>query len=385
MKNWRKRLLAAALCAVLALGIAIPVFGSSDTVYLMAVNERVLEVTAENMPTVMGGVLYVPYTMLSIRDTGLNLGVSTQYSTTRRTVMVSDGKTSIVFDVQANTARDLRGNPVSARAMVRNSMTFIPIDYICAYFGTISCSRVPTKYGTVIRVTNSAAVLRDLDFADEADSRLAKSLQDYYASITPPETAAPTAAPTARPPAPTVPPTAPPAPPIEAEVLLALRWGEQGDDLAGVLEERGERALFLFTAVELREQDDAARRLIAAGHTVGLTLTGEDVETCAVQLEEGRRLLGSIARYHVLVVSAAALDGEGREALREKGCAVWLPDLRGEDYSDGQALVKALASQSVNGVELECGAGSMAFLRSVLSAMDGESCTLRQVTAPLLS
>ena len=383
MKNWKKGLLALALCTALALGIAIPASGSSGTVYLMAVNDRVLEVTAENMPTVMGGVLYVPYTMLSVRDGSINLGVSAQYSTTRRTVLVSDGQRGIVFDLQTNTAQNLRGNPVPARAMVRNSMTFLPIDYLCSYFGTISCSRVYSRYGTVIRVTNASVVLGDTDFVRAADSLLADSLRGYYASLPSPETTAPPATPTAPPP--TARPTAPPAPPIEAEVLLALRWGERGRELAQVLEDRGERALILFAAVELREQDGAARRLIAAGHTVGLALTGEDAETCMAELEEGRRLLAEIARYHALVVSADALDDEGREALREKGCAVWSPDLLGADYRTGELLVKALTPQSANGVELECGAESVAFLRSMLYAMDKENCTLRQVTAPLLS
>ena len=384
MKDWKKGLLLGALCAALLLSIAIPAFGSSGTVYLMAVNERVLNVTAENMPTVMGGVLYVPYTMLSIRDTSINLGVSALYSTTKRTVLVSSGQSGIEFDLQSNTAKDLRGNPVPARAMVRNSMIFLPIDYLCAYFGTISCSRVYSRYGTVIRVTNASVVLRDVDFVSAADSLLADILRDYYASLPSPETTAPptTLSPTAPPP--TARPTVPPAPPIDAEVLLTLRWGEQGEKLAQVLEDRGERVLFLFTAVELREQDGAVRRLIAAGHTVGLALTGEDVETCMAQLEEGRRLLGSIARYHALVVSAVALDSGDREALREKGCAVWSPDLLGEDYRTGELLVEALAPQSANGVELKCGAGSAEFLRSVLNAMDKESCTLRQPTASLL-
>ena len=378
MRHWKKGLLAAALCAALALSVAIPASGSSGTVYLMAVNERVLDITAENMPTVMGGVLYVPYTMLSVRDTGINLGVSTQYSTTRRTILVSDGQSGIIFDIQANTAQDLQGNPVPARAMVRNSMTFIPIDYLCAYFGSIKCSRIYSRHGTVIRVTNGSVVLRDLDFVDAADNILADSLRGYYASSAP-ETTAPL------PPVPTVPPTVPPtAPPVQAEVLLALRWGEQAEMLARLLENRGARALFLFTVPELREQDDAARRLIAAGHTVGLALTGKDVETCAAQLEEGRRLLAGIARYHVLVASADALNNRGREALREKGCAVWSPDFRGENYRTGSALVEALVPRSVSEVELECGAGSAAFLRSMLDAMDGESCTLRQPTAPLL-
>ena len=376
MKNRKKMLLALALLAALALGAAIPAFGSSGAIYLMAVNERVLDVTVENMPTVMGGVLYVPYTMLSVQHTGINLGVTAQYSATRRTVQVSDGQYSIQFDIQANRAQDLQGNLVPARAMVRNSMIFLPIDYLCAYFGSISCSRVYSRHGTVVRVTNAAVVLRDQEFVGAADSLLASSLRGYYASIVPPETTA------AVPPASTA---APSAPPVQAEVRLALRWGEQAEELARVLEDRGERVLFLFTAEELRRQDDGVRRLIAAGHTVGLELTGEDAGTCAAQLEEGRRLLGSIARYHALVVSAGALDEEGREALRRKGCVVWSPDLRGEDYRSGTALVEALDPQSVSGVELECGAGSAAFLRSLLTAMDGENCTLRQPTAPLLA
>ena len=367
MKNWKKGLLALALCGLLALGIAAPAFGSSGRIYLMAVNERVLDVTAENMPTVMNGVLYVPYTMLSIRDTGINLGVSALYSTTKRTVLVSNGQAGIVFDLQSNTAQDLQGNAVSARAMVRNSMTFIPIDYLCGYFGTISCSRVNSDYGIVVRVTNGAAVLRDLDFVDAAASLLADSLRGYYA-------------PGAATPVPTVPPT---APPVEAEVLLALRWGEQGEELARLLEDRGARALFLFTAEELRERDDAVRRLTGAGHTIGLALTGEDAGTCAAQLEEGRRLLGSIARYYALVVSADALDDKGREALRQEGCAVWSPEFRGEDYRSGADLVDALNPQLAN--KVECGAESTAFLRSLLTAMDEESCFLRQPTAPLLS
>ena len=373
MKGWKKGLLAAALCAALALGIAIPAFGSPSTIYLMAVNERVLDVTAENMPTVMNGVLYVPYTMLSARDTGINLGVNTLYSSIRRTVLVSDGQSGILFDLQKNTARDLQDHKVSVQAMVRNSMIFLPIDYLCSYFGTINCSRVRSKYGTVIRVTNGAAVLKNLDFVDAAENILADSLRGYYASIAPPETTAPV---------PTVRPT---APPVQAEVLLALRWGEQAGEFARLLEDRSARALFLFTAEELQEQDSAVRRLAAAGHTVGLALTGEDAETCAAQLEEGRRLLGLIARYYALVVSADELDAEGREALRREGCAVWRPDIREADYRSGGALVEALDPQLVNGVELTCGEESVTFLRSLLAAMDEERCFLRQPTAPLLS
>ncbi len=402
MRHWKKGMLALALCAALALGISIPASGAPGAVYLMAVNEKVVTMTAENMPTVMSGVLYVPYTMLSIRDTGINLGVSALYSTTRRTVLVSNGQIGIVFNIQNNSAEDLQGNPVSARAMVRNSMVFLPIDYLCGFFSTINCSRVRTDYGILIRVTNNAVVLRDLDFVDAASGQLEDNLRHYLASVEVPVPTSlpvpPTAAPTAPPPtaAPAVSDPPPPSgsekpvesdPPVEAgaEAWLAFRWGEQGEDVARLLAGRREYALFLFTCEELRAQDDAVRRIAAAGHTIGLVLTGESGEECVSQLKEGRRLLAEIARYHVLVVSAGGVDGEGREMLAQEGCVMWDWDLRREDYSSGAALVEALDPQRANRVELACGPGDAAFLQSLLSAMDEGNCRLRQVTAPLLA
>lgn len=381
MKGWKKRLLAAALCALTLLGFAVPASGAGGTVYLMAVNEKVLDTTVENMPAVMGGVLYVPYTMLSIRDSGINLGVSALYSTTRRTLLVSNGQMGVVFDTQTNTAQDLQGNPVAARAMVRNSMIFVPIDWLCSYFGTISCSRVRTAYGTLIRVTNGAVVLRDPDFVDAASGQLEEKQRNYLASIA---SLPGTPAPTAGPPGPG-PSGEPSTPPLQAEVLLALDWGEQGAEMTAQLEARGERALLLFPWDGLKDKDDAIRRAAAAGHTIGLLLTGETVEDCRIQGQEGRRLLAEIARCPALVASAPALDGEGREALAREGWALWTPELSGERFRTAAALIGALDPRQPNRVELDCGPDGGAFLRSLLAALDREDCQVRQATASVLS
>lgn len=383
MKGWKKRLLAAALCALTLLGFAVPASGAGSTVYLMAVNEKVLDTTVENMPAIMGGVLYVPYTMLSIRDSGINLGVSALYSTTRRTLLVSNGQIGVVFDTQGNTAQDLQGNPVAARAMVRNSMIFVPIDWLCSYFGTISCSRVRTPYGALIRVTNGAVVLRDLDFVDAAGGQLEEKQRNYLASIAPPpDTPAPTSPLGPVNPGPSGEPS---APPLQAEVLLALRWGEQGAEMTAQLEGRGERALILFPWDSLKDNDDAVRRAAAAGHTVGLLLTGETVEDCLDQGLEGRRRLAEIARCPVLVAGAPALDEEGRDALAREGWALWTPELSGENFRTAAALIGALDPWQPNRVELDCGPGGEAFLRGLLAALDREDCQVRQATAPALS
>lgn len=155
--------------------------------------------------------------------------------------------------------------------------------------------------------------------------------------------------------------------------------------MAAQLEARGERALILFSWDSLREQDNAIRRVAAAGHTVGLLLTGETAEDCLAQGLEGRRQLAEIARCPVLVASAPALDDEGRSILSQEGWALWTPELSGERFRTAAALIGALDPRQPNRVELDCGPGGEAFLRGLLAALDREDCQVRQATAPALS
>ena len=374
MRHWKKGLLAVAVVALL-LGLLGTASGTAVRVNLMAVNDRVLETTAENMPRTVGGVLYVPYTMLSYQATNIDLGVNAMYSITKRTVLVSDGQRGVVFDTQANTAQDFSGETLPVRAMMRNTTVFVPIDWLCEYFGTISCSRTPTQYGTVIRVTSSAAILNDRDFVDSATNQLAGSLRHYLESGGAGEVDDPVPSNSVEPSAPT----------SGAELFLACRWGTEAAECALLLEGRGQRGLFLFTCEELDGQDGLVRRLVGAGHTVGLALTGEDGPGCLAQAEEGGKLLAAAARYNVLVVSADALDDQGREALVQAGYAVWTPTVSGEDYASGAALVRGLNARRVNYVELDCGRGGTTFLRGALSAMAEENCQIYQATAPALS
>lgn len=378
MKRWEKiTLTALALCALVLAGIlTLSASASAGNVNLMAVNERVLlDLTADNMPRSVGGVLYVPYTMLSYQATGIDLGVNAMYSTTKRTVLVTDGQIGVVFDTRANTAQDLSGGALSVQAMVRNGTVFVPIDWLCEYFGTISCTRTSTRYGTLVRLTNASAILSDRSFISAADSLLADSLRRYLESggVGEGDNPVPSGSGSAS------------EPPSGGELYLTLSWGDEGEECARLAEGRGLRVLFLFTPEQLREQDDLVRRLAGAGHTIGLVLEGEKPEDCLVQAEEGRGLLAAVARCPALVAGAPGLNGEGREALTQAGFAVWRPTLRGEDYSTGGAMARELDPQQVNYVEIGCGSGGARFLRGALDAMEEENCRIYQPTAPELA
>lgn len=375
MRRWKKELTAAALCAALLLALSIPASGATPRVNLMAVNETVLvEVTPENMPRSVGGVLYVPYTMLSRQYTGINLGVNAMYSATRRTLVVTDrGQRGIVFDLRSNTAQDMDGNPVAARAMVRNATVFVPIDYLCSYFGTIACTRTRTPHGTLIRVTSDSVILSEQDFVSAADSQLASSLRHYLKNggtlgDDPPPSGGPDVS----------------AAPEGAPVYLALRCGALADDCARLVEGRGQRALFLFTPEELARECGLVRRVVGAGHTAGLTLEGDDLESCLAEARRGRELLAAAARYNALVVSAPNLDEAERQALEGEGFVVWAATAHGEDYSSGGELARALDAKRESYVEIGGDERGVSVLRGLLAAAGEENRPIYQATAPAL-
>jgi hypothetical protein len=170
----------------------------------------------------------------------------------------------------------------------------------------------------------------------------------------------------------------------EVEVSLAFRWGARAADVADRLEADGLRALFLLTTDELREQDDLVRRLVAAGHTVGLAVTGDDPEDCLAQAQEGAALLAHIARCSLQILSADGLDQAGRQVLADAGCALWSADAAGEASSARATVLRALLSSRVNRVELSCSEEGFALAVSLLRTFTSENYQLVPALAPSL-
>lgn len=383
-----KGILAAAICAALLLALAVSASGSASTAYyLMAVNDKAQpETTPENAPVVISGMLHVPYTMFSSKVTGVNLGVSAQYNAARGTVMVYAGRQGVTFDIRNNTAADIQGNPVDARAVVRGSMVFLPLDWVCSYFSGVSYTLIRTGYCTLVRVTNSSVILSDAEFVDAAGNMLRENLRSYQEALdalSAAESSAPEPSPSAAASAQPV-PSQPAVEEPEAQVYLAFRWGERAADMADRLEGSGQRALFLFTVEELETQDDLVRRLTAAGHTIGLALTGSSADSCLAQAEAGRGMLGHMARCAVQIVSADSLDEEGRQALSSAGYVLWSANVQGDRAASGQALLQAVRSSRINYVELTCGERGYTVLSAALRSLTGSGYRLDQAVAPVL-
>lgn len=382
-REWLKSVLAV-LLLVLMMGSLILFAGGSSQVYLLSVNDKVMEMTAENMPLMSGNQLYIPYTMLSSQATGINLGVRAQYRAARGTLTVTDGRLVVTFDIRKNTAHDAWGTPQSATALVKNNMVYIPVDWLCRFFEQLDYSLTYTSFGILVRLTNDAVVLTDEEFIDAADSQLRQNYLDYQNALkgqggspSPTQTASPTGSQT-----PAQSPT--PSQPVAAvRVYMALRWGEKAGEAARLLEQYDRQGLFLFTCRELMEQDDLVRRLIAGGHQVGLSLEGLDEESCLDQLAQGRELLKAISHSPVLIVSAPELSRQEAQRVTDAGCALWSAQVCADGLTWRQ-LSRKLDAEQDNRVEFTCDEQGVELLEEVLPQFAEEPYQLCPTLAPYL-
>lgn len=388
-RRWLKTLISIVLIVLMLGGLIVFASGSSP-VYLMSVNNMVLQMSYENMPLFFGNELYIPYIMLSPQVTSTDLGVWAQYSPSKGTLTVTDGNRSVIFNIRKNTVQDHRGVAVDAMALVRNSMVYIPVEWLSEDFDQVAYSLSVTPYGILVRLTNRfASVLSDADFIKAADFLLRKNLEDYENSqrqnISPgtqtPSTP-PVSTPTPTPP-PTTSPSMPPEPVAIPDIYPAFRWDVKTNKVAELLEEQEQHGLFLFTNQELMEQDDLVRRLVARGHQVGLVLQGRNLDECLSQLARGRELMKAICHAPLLIVSADELSESDLEALKEQGCAVWRANLNGEGEK-WKSLSKQLRADRPNFVQLSCDSDGVKILSELLSGMEEEKYQLYQVRAPIL-
>ena len=165
------RILAGACALAVLVCLLLPAARADEpTIYLMAENDKMLDLPLDAMPAWIGGVLYVPYLAFDRTAAGVNLGVSygQEHTESTYTFTLYSLRGTLVFDLNAGTCVDqLNQQPLTIRAVQRNGRVFLPLAGVCSFFG-LSYSYTPTQYGTLIRITNGQENLSTRDFVSTA-------------------------------------------------------------------------------------------------------------------------------------------------------------------------------------------------------------------------
>ena len=286
-----RRALILLMCVIILIS-AFSISGSAAvSVNYIAVNDS-LPPELVNAFTYYGGSVYVPAWIFSSYGIG---GVSYTFIDANSTAHLYRGTSQLFFEVATGKTYDGSDNLYSLPGLMVGGSIYVPLSYISAYFGGFSYSQTNTAYGTVLRISDSRAVLTDNDFIQAAEPQL----RQYY---------------NARQPAPTPTPTPTPSPSEEIDHegtdLMLSFVGLPGDAYFELLDYSGAKACFFLTADDIRRDPDTVRRIDCEGHRIGILCGSEPMS----DYEECSALIFEAARLHTLLVSA---DGENAELCRE--------------------------------------------------------------------
>lgn len=327
MKRWKK---SAALTLVLALLMTLlNSVQAAGNIYLTAVNESLLELTSDTMPTWSGGVLYVPYTVFDSSYTGISLGISSSYSRDGGTVTLYNLQEMLVFDLNRGTCYNpITEETLSGRAILRNGRPYVPVATVCSFFG-LTYSVIDIEEGYMVRIKNSAVILSDYSFVDAAQNSIRNRLRDYYQAnqsqptpgVLPPTTSSGGSN------DPEEPETDIKVPddPVDTDVIptyLAFQCDDtQGlGEILDILDSRSQRAIFFFDAQGLEREDDLIFRILGSGHSIGLLGEGNSISATRRQLEEASQTLAQVAYTRT---SVAMVPESQRAEIENEGWVCW--------------------------------------------------------------
>lgn len=313
-KRMISRILALFLCVVLLLPIPV----SATDIYFTSINDNLLPLTSETMPVWSGNLLYVPYTVFNSNYSGVSLGLYCNYSQNGNTVSLFNLRQMVVFYLNDNSARnEITGETFSVRAIVRNGRPYLPLNFVCDFFG-LSHSYSTMSQGYLVRIKNDAVVLSDAKFIDAAGDLINRRLKEYAQSLNPTVDDTPTT-----PATPTTPST-PDDDSTSADVRTYLAFRCQNGDsitaLLDTLDDRGVYALFLLPPQILEEESDLVRRILGTGHSIGLLAEGDNLAQTQTLLAQGNHLLEQIAFTRTCVASVPQAQ---HSALKEEGWVFW--------------------------------------------------------------
>lgn len=321
MKRWKR---SAALVLVLTMLVTLlNTAQAAGNIYLTAVNENLLELTSDTMPTWSNGVLYVPYTVFDGSYTGINLGISSSYSRDEGTVTLYTLQQMVVFDLNRGTCYNpLTEQTLSGRAILRNGRPYVPVAAVCSFFG-LSYSVIDIDEGYIVRIKGSGVVLSDYSFVDSAQNSIRNRIRDYNQA----NQSQPTPGvlpPTYNPEEPDTEITVPDDP-VDTDIIptyLAFSCEDsQGlSEILDTLDSRNQRAIFFFDAQGLERQDDLIFRILGSGYSIGLIAQGRSTSATNRLLEEANQTLSQVAYTRTSVV---LVPENQREELEAEGWICW--------------------------------------------------------------
>lgn len=252
-------------CALLAALMPFPAAADSSGLCYTAVNDQLLDLTSAAIS--YGGTVFVPVKVYA------GCGINYTYFAGSETALLNNGRVQVFFDMKNGTNYDSNGNYFGEPVASHNGQIYVPAAWTCQYFGLSYSYISGNGYGDIIRIKNGSEWLPDANFMDAASSQM-KTYYNMYFHTEPAPT--PTPAPTQA-----VPSPSPAEESGEPGTLTLCFIGMPDAGLLNQLAAQNWRACFFLTADEVNAAPDLVRRIVCAGHGIGIYCKDKPETECA--------------------------------------------------------------------------------------------------------
>ncbi|MEM5767367.1 MAG: polysaccharide deacetylase family protein [Bacillota bacterium] len=297
----KRRIISLFLCLLLLLPMAQAAFADSTGICFTATNDTLLPLSA--MTVYISGAAYVPASVFA------PLGVYMTYFESRSTAFLYNSSKHIFFELTTGNSYDSAETTYSVSATLKNGQVYVPVGWMCDYFG-LSYSPIPGNgNGDVMRIKNGSQYLTDAVFLEAASSSMRTQYNEYYGKSDP----------SSPQPSQNVKPSDPGAASLSLSFL-----GLPETTLLDSLASYGVNACFFLTAEEAAQSPELIRTLIGAGHNVGIHCELEAEREC----ESAAELIFEAAQTRTtLLYSTSAIAREAGEYAAAGGYAYFTPAL----------------------------------------------------------
>ncbi|MBP8641091.1 MAG: hypothetical protein KBI01_09390 [Oscillospiraceae bacterium] len=298
----QRRIIAIVLVMVLILSVPFVVTASADSSGLCftATNDNLLEL--DNMTAFVNGVPYVPAKAFS------TFGIYYDYFDSSSTALLYTGTKQIFFELTTGNTKDSFGTTYSASAVFKYGQVYLPVPWMCKYFGLSYQYISGTGYGDVLRIKNGSEVLTDSLFFDAATFTMRTRYNDYFGKSDP---ASPTPSPT------------PSTNTQNDNASVSLCFiGLPSEKILDSFDDYALKACFFITAEEAAASPDIVRRIYGSGHSLGIYCKTDPEREC----ETAAEIIFEAAQFRpTLITSPTAISQSIVEYAESNGFAYFRP------------------------------------------------------------
>lgn len=255
---------------------------------------------------------------------------------------ISKGARALFYDINAGTVQDSSGQVYNHAAYIQNGGFMVPIQFTARYLG------LGYRYidSSMVRVTDSRATLSDSQISRMyAENTTSTSIQPSVPESTTGDSIV------TKPPEPSEPEE---KEPVERRLYLTFTDSPSAytKGILNVLAQTGAKGTFFVTPEDMQKYPEMVVRMAAEGHTIGISVTGEEVlndaAQCQAYLEECDVLLRRLVKQSsFLVRTEGAVSAQVQQLLEKQGYRVWGAHLDAADndgrsaYTVAERLLKA--------------------------------------------